>query len=387
MLRLKSVGRAGVVFFLVVGLLLALSLPVGAQTQLFTPYPGVSVTPGESLNYDIEVINTGSSIEYVTFEVVGLNEDWTYHLTADGRDINRLAVRPGESETVYLQVEVPLKIEKGEYDFRVVAKNRSGSESVLPITINVTEEGTYRTELTSDQPNLEGHGDSEFSYDAVLHNRTASEQRYSLSADAPKGWQVRFQSGGENVTSIRVEPNSTANITINVTPPENVTEGTYTIPVTAQTSGTSATLELEAVITGTFDLKLSTPDERFNFDITAGRSKVVELVLTNEGSAELNGITFSATPPANWTVEFEPEVVDVLAPGESTTVKAKVTASGNAIAGDYLVGIEAKTDEVSATGTFRATVKTSLLWGWIGVLVIVAVIVGVAYLFRKYGRR
>jgi uncharacterized membrane protein len=386
-LKLKKNGRITLALLLAVVLTLSLTAPVGAQTQLFTPYLGVSVTPGESLDYDIEVINTGSGIEYVTFEVTGLSDDWTYHLTADGRDINRLSVRPGESETVNLQVEVPLKIEKGEYEFRVVAKNRDGSQSVLPISVNVTEEGTYRTELTSDQPNLEGHADSNFSYDATLHNRTASEQRYSLVAEPPSGWQVRFKSGGENVTSVTVEPNAETNITIEVTPPQGVTEGTYTIPITASTSGTSAKLELEAVITGTYALKVSTPDERFNFDITAGRSKTVELVLTNEGSAELQGIELTATPPADWNVEFEPEVVDVLGPGESTRVKATVTASGNAIAGDYLLGIEAKTDEVSQTATFRATVETSLLWGWIGILVIAGVIVGIGYLFRKYGRR
>lgn len=380
-------GRLFTVLVVAIMLLTGLAAPVGAQTQLFTPYPGVSVTPGESLDYDIEVINTGSGIEYVTFEVTGLSNDWTYSLTADGRDINRLAVRPGESETVYLKVEVPLQIEKGEYEFRVVATGRNGSQSVLPISVNVTEEGTYRTELTSDQPNLEGHADSNFSYDVKLHNRTASEQRYSLVADAPPGWQVRFKSGGENVTSVNVEANSEASITVDVTPPQGVTEGTYTIPVTASTSGTSAKLELEAVITGTYALKLSTPDERFNFDITAGRTKTVELVLTNEGTAELQGIELTATTPADWTVEFEPTVVDVLGPGESTRVQAKVTASGNAIAGDYVLGIEAKTDEVSETATFRATVETSLLWGWIGILVIVAVIVGVGYLFRKYGRR
>jgi len=36
---------------------------------------------------------------------------------------------------------------------------------------------------------------------------------------------------------------------------------------------------------------------------------------------------------------------------------------------------------------FRITVETSMLWGLIGVLIILVVIGGIYYLIRKYGRR
>ncbi|MDQ0337827.1 putative membrane protein [Caldalkalibacillus uzonensis] len=355
--------------------------------ELFTPYPGVSVTPGESLNYEIEVINNGSGIQFVTFRIEGLADDWNYHLTADGRDIKRLSVRPGQSETVYLQVDVPLQIDKGEYEFRLVGSGSGNVRAVLPITVDVTEEGTYRTELTSEQPNMEGHADSNFTFKASLRNRTASEQLYSLSADAPRGWQVRFESGGQHVTSVNVDPNGVQDINIEVNPPEGITDGTYTIPITAATSGTKATLELEVVITGTYDLVVSTPSERLNFDITAGRSKTIELEVTNQGTADLRDISLEASAPVNWEVSFEPERIDVLPPGESARVRATVTADQNALAGDYVLNIDASAPEVSNSASFRATVKTPLLWGWIGILIIAGVIGGIGYLFKTYGRR
>ena len=55
--------------------------------------------------------------------------------------------------------------------------------------------------------------------------------------------------------------------------------------------------------------------------------------------------------------------------------------------GDYVATMEARTPEVNATAQFRIAVKTPMLWGWVGILVIVVAVGGVYYLFRKYGRR
>ena len=47
----------------------------------------------------------------------------------------------------------------------------------------------------------------------------------------------------------------------------------------------------------------------------------------------------------------------------------------------------AKTPEVNTTAEFRISVRTPMIYGWLGVLIIVIVLGGVYYLFRKYGRR
>ena len=66
---------------------------------------------------------------------------------------------------------------------------------------------------------------------------------------------------------------------------------------------------------------------------------------------------------------------------------AILKASSKALPGDYVVTIDAKTPEVNADAQFRIAVKTPMIWGWVGVLIIIATIGVVYYLFRKYGRR
>mgnify|MGYP000697405535 CR=1 FL=1 len=49
--------------------------------------------------------------------------------------------------------------------------------------------------------------------------------------------------------------------------------------------------------------------------------------------------------------------------------------------------ITARAPEADTTTDFRISVKTPMITGWIGVVVILAALGAVYYLFRKYGRR
>jgi uncharacterized membrane protein len=134
-------------------------------------------------------------------------------------------------------------------------------------------------------------------------------------------------------------------------------------------------------------VELTTPTGVLSTSVTAGDSKTLDLTVKNTGSARLIDLEMNSSPPPNWEVTFEPSKITSLEPGQSTTVKATIKADKKAIAGDYVTGISVKSPEASSEAQFRVTVKTSVLWGWLGVLIIAAVIGFVYYLFRTYGRR
>lgn len=363
------------------------SLAAPGDLTLFTPYTGLSVTPGESLTYNVDVMNDGNSVQNVTFDVNDLPEEWSHSIKASGNSVKQLSIKPNAEEQLTLEINVPLQIEKGDYRFELIANGSDDARSSLPFLVTVSEEGTFKTELTTDQPNMEGHADSNFSYTTQLRNHTAEKQRYALQAQAPEGWNVQFKSEGNNVTSVEIEPNESKDIQVDVTPAETVTADTYKIPIVASSGGTSAELELEAVITGKYGIELSTPDGKVSTDVTAGRDRTVELVVKNNGSADLQDIKLSASTPPNWESSFDHDKIPTLAAGESQTIKATISASDDAIAGDYVTTFTAKTAEVSSESQFRISVKTSTLWGFVGVAIILIVASGLYYIVRKYGRR
>ena len=66
-----------------------------------------------------------------------------------------------------------------------------------------------------------------------------------------------------------------------------------------------------------------------------------------------------------------------------------ITPANGAIAGDYIVTLSARADQVTAPQTIqlRTTVETSSIWGIVGIALIVLVLIGLFLVFRRYGRR
>lgn len=370
-------------FLLILFSLVSGHIALAQNLSLYTPYTKVSVPPGEAIDYAIDLINNSSAIKTTDIAVVGLPKGWDFELKSGDWRVEQLSVLPKEKKNFSLKVNVPLKINKGTYRFQVVAKGHTS----LPLMVVVSEQGTYKTEFTSDQTNMEGAANATFTYNATLRNRTAEQQVYALRAQTPPGWNISFRANGKQVSSVDIEANRTQDITIEIDPPDEIEAKTYKIPVLAGTTNTSAALDFEVVIKGSTKIELTTPTGLLSSDITAGDSKRVQLVVKNTGSGDLKNIEMKFSAPANWDVVFEPTKIPFLRSGSTDDVFATIKADKKAIAGDYVVNLEAKTPEVSSKASFRVSVETSLLWGWLGIFIILAALGGVYYLIRKYGRR
>jgi uncharacterized membrane protein len=367
-----------------VGLIMSSHLVLAANSvTLYTPYTKISVPPGESVDYSIDVINNSTELQNVGISLSGMPKGWKYELKSGGWNIRQLSILPGEKKSFSLKVEVPLNVNKGNYRYKVMA----GEINELPLVINISEQGTFNTEFITDQPNMEGPAKSTFTFKAKLKNGTSEQQLYSLKADAQRGWNVSFKVEYKQVTSVNVDANCTENIVIEIVPPEKIEAGTYRIPISAETNATSANLQLEVVVKGSYNMELTTPTGLLSTDITAGDEKRIGLIVSNTGSSNLTDVKFSFNAPHNWDITFDPKIIEKLKPGEDIQVYATIKADKKAIAGDYVTTIDAKTPEVSSKASFRISVETPMLWGWIGILIIIIALGSVYYLFRKYGRR
>jgi len=380
--------RSAILWPYVASLLVMLSIhPIYASTgngvTVYTPYTKISVPPGESINYDIDVINKSGRVKNVGIAIKGLPKGWSYDMKSGGWDISQLSVLPKDKKSLSLRVEVPLKVNKGAYHFYVTGNGRP----LLPLTVIVSQQGTYETEFSTDQPNMVGHSTSSFTFNATLRNRTGEKQLYALSADVQPGWEVSFMDEGKDVSSVNVEENGTANMTIKIIPPAGIKAGKYSLPIAAKTGSTAANLTLEVVVTGSYKMELTTPAGLLSTSVTAGKEKQLDLIVKNAGTTELNDITFNSELPSDWSATYNPAKISHINAGETVHVTVTLKASSKAIAGDYIARFTARTLESNSIAEFRVAVKTSLLWGWLGICIIAAAGGSIYYLFRKYGRR
>ena len=357
--------------------------------ELSTPYPAMTVNAGDSLTLELALDNYSGASQTFALSVDECPEGWTTSLEASGRRVSRVHVRNGEViEDVSLEVEVPLDTAEGEYSI-VLGAEGEGYSDALEISLTVSAEELGQSSFEVEYPSQEGDSSTDFTFSATLINNTLNDQSYALSASAPTGWSVSFLPSGETtkVAALDLEARTTQGVDIEVTPPENVEAGTYEIPCTATTVSEKMSFTLSVTITGTYGLTLSTPSGLLSTDAVANQETAVQILLTNTGNTDLTNISLTSSTPDGWSVRYATEVVDLIEAGASVETTAYITPAESSISGDYATVLSATQSNASDTVELRITVKTETTWGIVGVAVIVVLLVIVALIMRKYGRR
>jgi uncharacterized membrane protein len=96
----------------------------------------------------------------------------------------------------------------------------------------------------------------------------------------------------------------------------------------------------------------------------------------------------SSTEPTGWTIDFSPKQIPEIPAGQQVEVTANVTPADKAVAGDYMVTIQAQpADGATQSADFRITVLTSTLWGVVGIALIAVALGVVALAVTRFGRR
>jgi uncharacterized membrane protein len=288
---------------------------------------------------------------------------------------------------VDLSVTVPQDATPGSQTLTVTATADQGTRA-LPIEVTVLGDTGGAITLTSDFPQLSGAPASTFSYSLTLANTGTQKQTYTLQGQGPDGWTVSVHpsSNGQALTDT-VDGGATDTLSVTAQPPSTVTAGSYPIQVSVASGSQSATTNLEADVTGAPAVTLSTPNQVLNAQVTAGSTGTVSLVVTNSGSTVLQNVAVTASAPTGWTTTFAPTTIATIQPGSAATVDATLQPSSDALAGDYDVTFTVTAGTATANVDIRTTVQTSPLWGFIGLALIVIVIVGLGWVFRRFGRR
>jgi uncharacterized membrane protein len=235
--------------------------------------------------------------------------------------------------------------------------------------------------------NIEAATSETFRYSTTLHNGSASARIYEFKTDLPFGWTIAYKVDGSQVTSINMDAGKTQDIAIEINATATASPKKYKVPIKAVSGSDTLSLNLEAVVKGSYSLILSTPTGRLSDEVTSGSQKELQLTVKNTGTLPLNDLQVTAQLPTGWESTFEPANIKQLEAGKTIDVKATVKVPDKTIAGDYAANFTATNSNTNSQVAFRLAVKTSLLSGWIGVLVILLAIGIVYYLIRKYGRR
>ena len=370
----------------------ALAEPVEEKAkyiELSTKYPSMVIKAGDSLTFDLDIDNQSGVSQDVALSIEEIPEGWEGSFSASSKQVSIVHVKNEEANTdVDFAVDVPLETADGEYEIALSAKGQGFSdEMILNLTVSAEQMGESSFEV--EYPSQEGDADTDFSFAATLINNTLSNQSYSFSSNAPSGWDVSFMPSGEStkVAALEVEARKSQGVDISVTPPANIEAGTYEINLTAASADEKLSLDLEIVITGSYDVSLSTPSGRLSFDAYANQEAAVQLSITNNGNTELTNVNLTSSAPSGWNVRFANETIELIEAGATIETTAYVTPGEEAMSGDYVTSITVKNSDANDSADFRVTVKTETKLGVTGIAVILILAAAIVIIMRKYGRR
>lgn len=364
------------------------------RVEMAVEYPGVVVFKDEAVEMDITLYNRGRAHEVVNLQVTEKPEGWKTALKTYKFEVTGVHVPSDDQKSVTFAANPPADAPAGDYRFRIAARTPDGAfemAQAIQVTLkdktaDVSDRGVR---LTTSYPVLQGPADGKFEFSMEVDSRLEEDAVFDLFAQGPEGWDIRFKPAYESkfISSVRLKANQSQTIAIEVKPPFNAEAGTYPMQVRASSGAAGDEAALTIKLTGTYALEVGTADGLLSLQARPGKAANVSFYVKNNGSAVNHDISFMSFKPENWEVEFSPEKIDAVAPGELKQVEVRIVPYEEALLGDYSVSISVNGEKASKDIEFRVSVKASSVWGWIGVGIIVLVIGGLAGMFRWLGRR
>lgn len=279
-----------------------------------------------------------------------------------------------------------------------LAMQKQGASSAVSVLNN--DASGEKIELTCQYPVLSSYAGLNYSYNISLQYTGGKDPKtFDLKATVPQGFNYTISPGygeGSEIRAIRLDPTKSypESVKINITPYiwKVPAPGSYPIVFEVSSGDLKSSIQLTAIVTANFEMKMSTPDGRLNTEATAGEEKIFTVKLTNTGTGNLEKITvesLSRDHPSGWTVTCKPDKIDILKSGESKEIQVAVKPSDKTIAGDYMMTVQAEPEGRYAFTNLqiRVTVMTPTIWGWVGVGIVVLVIIALAIIFIRFGRR
>jgi uncharacterized membrane protein len=304
-------------------------------------------------------------------------------------------VPSGQDKTLTFEASPEKDVKPGDYEFKIKAKTPDGRfnmAEMIVVKVQEKEKGSKETKgvkLTTSYPVLRGPSDGKFEFSVEVESKLDKDAVFDLSAQVPDGWESNFKPAYESkfISSLRLKANQSQTVAVEVKPALLAKAGEYPVNLRVSSGDAKAEAKLNVIITGTYALEVGTPSGLLSLDAKQGKPANVSVYIKNTGSTINHDIKFTSFKPENWKVEFKPEKISSIEPGDLKQVEVIITPYEEALVGDYSVGATVEGEKVSKNIEFRVTVKASTGWGWIGIGVIVMVVVGLAGIFRWVGRR
>jgi len=284
---------------------------------------------------------------------------------------------------------------------QVALAAQQAGDGALVVSSNQEEPAAEEwLEVIAKYPVLREKSGEKFEFQLELRWYGKDFREFDIAVSGPPKWEVVTQAGLGTKVAVtdriglkEADPEKgypVETLFVKLTPPKGQKPAPGEYKATFEIGGGDIyeLVELTAVVTALYQFDFYTATGRLDTEVTAGEDNYLTVRVENTGSIALDTVRFSSGTLEGWLITFNPDPVELLEPGLAQEVTVTIKPPDKVIAGDYAITLFADSEEYSADPLkMRVTVMTPTIWGWVGILIVLAVIAGLAIIFRRLGRR
>jgi uncharacterized membrane protein len=216
----------------------------GGSVALTPEFPGLRGPASETFTFNLDVRNDTPSEVTLELEAEG-PIGWTVEARPQAASqASTITVESGSTGRVTVSATPPSTVEAGLYDLRVTARG-GGVDAETTLQVQIT--GSFSMELTTPDQRLNADvtagSSSQFPL-VVLNTGSGDLANVALTATAPSGWEVTFDS--ETITTIPA--GDFAQVTATITPSTEAIAGDYSISFRANSDEANASMDVRSTV-------------------------------------------------------------------------------------------------------------------------------------------
>lgn len=359
------------------------------EVELKSTYLSVSEEIGRVIYFPLSILNKGEVSE--TVDLVGIVPDgWLISfVTSTQMAVQSLYLTSGQSEDLTIKVEPSEDAIVGDYVVIVTALSKDDVlRDSLELEVNLRE-ATSDVEIISTFTDVTVEAGETINFPIAIWNKGETDALFLLTViSVPENWKTVFTSEDIEISSVLITAGESLTLQLEVTPPSAVETGIYPIIVYTESDDglIKKQIDLKVSIVGSYELNLEL--STLYTTVTIGNSLTFSSTVRNNGQSPITTLYLEAVLPEDWDITINPAQVSTLAPREYTTFTLVVETPSDTVAGDYLVTLQALSDQAESDEVdLRVTAKASTAWGFIGFGLAGVFVIGLVIVFMRFKRR
>lgn len=353
-------------------------------TRLYCDVPGQNALGGDVVSFPVTIQNNDRDDRIYDLSASSPS-GWSAWYNMGDKSVYKINVPGMQSRTVNLMVQTSGNTPVGEKKVTASIDGQNIDVYVHITSINQSVEVSAKV-----GSKIASIGDKIY-YDFHLKNLQSKDNLYRLSVTGlPENWYYRFkESTGsmEEMAEVIVPSSSFKDLVLEIVPPYSVGVGDYNFTATMTApDGTNVSNGLNLLLKSGTDMSVTT--SKLAYDAKPGESFNIDLYVANSGrGSALTNVYPEAKAPEGWMVQVSPNRTNSIKAGDLQKFTINVVPPGNIVASDYEVNVKIFCDQAEKEKDYRVTIKTESYIPYIGGAIIIVVLVGLVFMYRKFGRR